>query len=300
MVENNSNEHFISPIAKKMAEEAELDIAKIKGTGANNKILKSDVEQAIEEKNKLNSLLEDEGDNKKLPLVPDFQDIQISATRKIAIDKVIEANQEIPHMTMSIECEMEELNKVQNDLNQKAENLGFNYRLSYIDFMVKAASIALRRVPEVNVLMYNKSIRSFDTVDISLDVYTDNGITSPIIKNADKRRLPDVSRTIKYLTLKASENKLLKEEYQGGNFSIIDLGGYKVKNFRPSIKPHQSATLGIGIIEPRIIVKNGAIAVSKMVTCTLSVDNRCIDTNKAAEFLSVFKDILEDPLVMML
>ena len=300
----NNNEDledvFISPIARKMAEEAELDISKIVGTGANGRVLKSDVEKSIEEKKKLNGLLEDNKPNRKLPTVPDFKDVSISATKKIAIDNIVEANKEIPHLTMSIDCEMDELTKVQSDLNKKAESLGFNYRLSYTDFITKAVSIALRRVPEVNSLMYNKSIRMFDTVDISLDINTKDGIKSPIIKNADKRRLPDVSRTIKFLTLKANDGKLEKEEYQGGNFTIIDLGSYKIKNFRPAIKSHQSATLGVGLVESRIIVKNGAIAVAKMVTCTLSVDNRCIDTNKAAEFLSVFKEIIEDPLVMML
>ncbi|MGD9638984.1 MAG: pyruvate dehydrogenase complex dihydrolipoamide acetyltransferase [Alphaproteobacteria bacterium] len=302
---DNDERVVISPLARKVAQEAGVDIADIQGTGHNGRITKADVERAVASKQNSSSSAVAISDENKMGLIssvemPSYKDVPLTGMRKVIAQRMQESKQNIPHFYLTIDCELENLEKARKELNQKAEQLGLNYKLTINDFVVKAVAMAMRKVPQVNVSWNEDSIRMYNNVDVAVAVSTPGGLFTPVIRNVDRRRLPDISRSIKNLAEKARAGKLVPEEYQGGNFTISNLGMYGIKDFSAIINPPQSCILSIGKAEQRLIVREGSIAVANMMTCTLSVDHRAVDGATAAEFLAKFKQILEEPLVMML
>ena len=303
--EDGEGRVIASPLAKKLAKEAGLNLGELEGTGQNGRITKTDVEKAIVEKQKNpnNAVTVQESFKSALSAIaetPSYRDVPLSSMRKIIAQRMVESKQNIPHFYLTIDCELENLEKARKELNQKAEQLGLNYKLTINDFVVKAVAMAMRKVPQVNVSWNEDSIRMYNNVDISVAVSTAGGLFTPIIRNVDRRRLPDISRSIKNLAEKARAGKLVPEEYQGGNFTVSNLGMYGIKDFAAVINPPQACILSIGKAEQRLIVRDGSIAVAHMMTCTLSVDHRAVDGAVGAEFLAKFKQILEEPLVLML
>ncbi|MBT6961198.1 MAG: pyruvate dehydrogenase complex dihydrolipoamide acetyltransferase, partial [Rhodospirillaceae bacterium] len=164
----------------------------------------------------------------------------------------------------------------------------------------KASAIAMRKVPMVNATWTDEAIRLYDNVDVAVAVATDGGLITPIIRNADQKGLSVLSNEMKELAGRARENKLKPEEYQGGGFSISNLGMFGIKEFSAIINPPQSAILAVGAGEQRPIVKDGALAVATVMSCTMSCDHRVVDGAVGAEFLAAFKPLIEDPLSLLL
>jgi len=291
-----------SPLAKKLAVEAGIELGSVSGTGSNGKIVKSDVEKMLSVMEvELEKVTSSKSSNKvNLPAEAQFEDVKLSKVEEIRAKSLVDINKRVPHFTLTCDFNMEAIVKMRDELNKKAESMGLNYRLSVIDFIVKAVAITLRKSPDVNVSWREKFIRKFNTVDISLSssIY-DNDVT-PVVKNADKRRLPDISKYIKYLSQKAKEDKLDKEESTGGNIMISDLGKFGIKEFSDFLTEPQAAVISIGAVEPRLIVKNEQIAVAKQMTCSLTVDARAIDKKAASEFMYKLREVVEEPLVLML
>ena len=197
---------------------------------------------------------------------------------------------------MTIDCEIDALLETRRQLNDKLEN----GKISLNDFVIRAAALAMRQVPAANASWTEEETRVYHSVDISVAVAINGGLITPIIRNADSKGLKVISEEMKNLAGRAREGKLSPEEYQGGTFSISNLGMYGVKEFSAVINPPQGAILAIGVGEKRPIVKDEALAIATVMSCTLSADHRVVDGAIGAEFLSAFKKLIEDPLTMLL
>ncbi|HVY12701.1 MAG TPA: pyruvate dehydrogenase complex dihydrolipoamide acetyltransferase [Alphaproteobacteria bacterium] len=285
---------FASPLAKRMAEQAGIDLKRVTGSGPSGRIVKEDIERAkssglgpqallpqgidaIDYANKLGQAYE---------LVPN------SATRKIIAKRLTEAKQTVPHFYLTVDCRIDRLLELRKQLNETIEDA----KISVNDFVMKAVAIALRQVPAANASWAEAGILLYKNVDISMAVATPNGLITPIVKNADVKSIQQLSVEAKALAAKARENKLKPEEFQGGGFTVSNLGMYGIKEFAAIINPPQGCILAVGAGEERPVVKNGDLAVATVMTCTLSVDHRVVDGAVGAEFLAAFKKLIEEPI----
>jgi len=304
--ESSGDRVFASPLAKRIAANAGVDLGSIKGTGPNGRIVKADVEEAMSSgaSNKKDAPSQVSGvapTSSAAADVPDFgqvyTEVENSNVRKIIARRLLEAKQSIPHFYLTVDCELDALLKLRKELNGRE---GVDYKLSVNDFIIKASAMAMRKVPMVNATWTDEAVRLYDNVDVSVAVATDGGLITPIIRNADQKGLSTISNEMKDLAERARDNKLKPEEFQGGGFSISNLGMFGIKEFSAIINPPQSAILAVGAGEQRPIVKDGALAVATVMSCTLSCDHRVVDGAVGAEFLAALKPLIEDPLSLLL
>jgi pyruvate dehydrogenase E2 component (dihydrolipoamide acetyltransferase) len=224
-----------------------------------------------------------------------------SNMRKTIARRLSEAKQFVPHFYVSLDIELDALLKLRGELNAKSPRDGAGaFKLSVNDLLIKASALALRRVPGVNASYTDDAIVQYEDVDISVAVAIADGLITPIIRQADRKGLAAISNEAKELIGRARAGKLKPQEFQGGGFSISNLGMYGVKEFAAIINPPQGAILAVGAGEQRPVVHGGALAVATVMTCTLSVDHRVIDGALGAEWLQAFKAIVQDPLSLML
>ncbi len=292
---------FASPLARRMAEQSGLDLTAISGTGPKGRIVKVDIEAALVGGSAPQAAAAPAAP--ALAAVPlaaigPYEDLQTSKMRKIIAQRLQEAKQTVPHFYLTIDCEIDALLKVRTELNGRSDD----YKLSVNDFVVRASALALRKVPECNASWINYGIRQYSGVDISVAVAIDDGLVTPILRNADHKGLAALSVEMKELAgrARAKPMGLMPEEYQGGTFSISNLGMFGIKEFAAIINPPQSMILAVGAGEQRPVVKDCALAVATMMSCTLSVDHRVVDGAAGARFLGAFKGLIEDPLSMLL
>ncbi|MGC8524639.1 MAG: pyruvate dehydrogenase complex dihydrolipoamide acetyltransferase [Acidibrevibacterium sp.] len=296
---------FVSPLARRMALQAGIDLATLSGSGPNGRIVKADIEAALR---KPSAAPSDTAPASAAPAPPRASAITAphelvphSSMRKIIARRLSEAKQQIPHFYLSLDIGLDALLDLRATLNAKAPKEGPGaFKLSVNDLIIKAAAIALRRVPRVNASFTEDGIAYYRDVDISVAVAIPDGLITPIIRGADQKGLAAISNEMKALAGRARAGKLKPEEYQGGGFSISNLGMYGISAFSAIINPPQSAILAIGAGEKRAVVRGDAIAIATMMTCTLSVDHRVVDGALGAEWLAAFKAIIDDPLSLML
>lgn len=299
----DGNRVFASPLARRIAANAGVDIAGVQGSGPNGRIVKADVEKAMS-----GGVAPSVGKATAMAAVssasadvPDFGQSYTeepnSGVRKVIARRLLEAKQNIPHFYLTIDCNIDALLALRKQLNSRDDA---DYKLSVNDFVIKASAVAMRRVPMVNATWTDEAIRLYDNVDVAIAVATDGGLITPIIRNADQKGLSVLSNEMKELAGRARDNKLKPEEYQGGGFSISNLGMFGIKEFSAIVNPPQSAILAVGAGEQRPIVKDGALAVATVMSCTLSCDHRVVDGAVGAEFLAAFKPLIEDPLNLLL
>ena len=292
-----------SPLAKRLAKDAGLDLSRVAGSGPHGRIVRRDVEAistgklpmlapaAVPARAKAPSV------DASMP----FTEVPNSTARKTIARRLAESKRDIPHFYLTVDCEMDALLKLRGDLNARAPKEGEgSYKLSVNDFVIRAVALALRRVPAANATWTEDAIRLYTNVDVSVAVATPMGLITPIIRRADTKGLAEISREIKDLAERARGAKLMPEEYQGGGFTISNLGMYGIKSFSAIINPPQSCILAIGAAEQRAVVKKGALAIATVMSCTLSVDHRSVDGAVGAEFLAAFKPMIEDPTTMLL
>jgi pyruvate dehydrogenase E2 component (dihydrolipoamide acetyltransferase) len=224
-----------------------------------------------------------------------------STMRKVIARRLSESKQFVPHFYASTDVAIDALLKLRADLNGRSPKDGPGaYKLSVNDLVIKASAVALRRMPKVNVAWTDEAAVMFADVDISVAVSIPDGLITPIIRHADTKGLAAISAEMKDLASRAKAGKLKPEEFHGGSFTISNMGMYGVKDFSAIINPPQAAILAVSAGEARAVVRDGALAIATVMTVTLSVDHRIIDGALAAEWLQVFKGIVEDPLSMML
>ncbi|HEY2540159.1 MAG TPA: 2-oxo acid dehydrogenase subunit E2, partial [Stellaceae bacterium] len=328
-----------SPLARRMAQQAGLDLAAITGSGPQGRIVKSDVEAAVlaarpraaappaalprpaaslpPAPSPAGAPAPLASKERVLALAgnPPYAERSLTAMRRVIARRLTESKQTVPHFYLTVDCEIDELLKFRAELNAKSpsqrssairgssqgrEGEGRGYRISVNDFVIRAAALALRQVPAANASWSDEAILQWDTVDIAVAVALDDGLITPIVKQADRKGLATIANETKDLTARARSGKLKLEEFQGGTFSVSNLGMFGVREFAAVINPPHGGILAVGAGEQRPVVKNDALAVATVMSCTLSCDHRAVDGAVGAQFLAAFKKLVEDPLTMLL
>ena len=291
-----------SPLARRLAKDAGMDIARVAGSGPHGRIVRRDVEAVAQGKLPMLAPAAVPAKAKAPPIdtsMP-FTEVPNTTFRKAVARRLSEAKRDIPHFYLGVDCELDALLKLRADLNARAPEGEGAYKLSVNDFVVRAVALSLRKVPAANATWTDEAIRLYQNVDISVAVATPMGLITPVIRRADTKGLAEISREMKALAERARAGKLRPEEYTGGGFTISNLGMYGIKSFAAIINPPQSCILAVGAGEQRPVVRNGALAIATVMTCTLSVDHRSVDGAVGAEFLAAFKPMIEDPTTMLL
>jgi pyruvate dehydrogenase E2 component (dihydrolipoamide acetyltransferase) len=296
-----------SPLARRMAMQAGIDLAALKGSGPNGRIVKADIDAAQQKAPAApapvaqSTAAPTPAARPSAPITAPHQLIPHSNIRKVIARRLTEAKSTIPHFYVSMDIEIDALIKLMNELNAKAPKEGDGvYLITINDLVIKASAATLRRVPTVNAAWTDDGMALFEDVDISVAVAIPDGLITPIIRKADQKGLATISREMKDLATRARAGKLKPEEFQGGGFSISNMGMFGVTEFAAIINPPQSAILAVAAGQKRPVVKNDSLAIATVMTCTLSVDHRVVDGALGARWLREFKRIVEDPLSLLL
>lgn len=301
---------FASPLARRLASIEGLDLSAISGSGPHGRIVKADIEAAIASggAKAAPSVADTKAPAAEAasapavaaaanPYEPEFELVKLNNMRKTIAKRLSESKQTVPHFYLSMDCELDELLALRKKLNDRADGA---YKLSVNDLIIKAAGIALRKVPAANASWSDEGLKLYKSADVSVAVAIEGGLITPVMRNADGKGLEVISNEMKALAQKARDGKLQPEEYQGGTFSISNLGMFGVKSFEAVINPPQACILAIGAGEQRAVVKDGAVQIATVMTVTLSVDHRAVDGAVGAEYLAAFKKLIEEPLSMLL
>ena len=293
---------FASPLARRMAEQQGIDLASLNGSGPNGRIVKADIE-AYAGTVPAGVAAAAPAAARSTPSAPvageaPFELVPVNNIRKVVARRLTESKQQVPHFYMTVDCEIDELLRVRTDLNGRAKDGEF--KLSVNDMIIKAAAVALMQVPAANASWSDDGIKMYSQADISVAVAIDDGLITPIVRNANGKGLRTISSEMAELAAKAREGRLMPEEYQGGTFSISNLGMFGIKDFQAVINPPQGCILAIGAGEQRPVVKDGALAIATVMSCTLSCDHRVVDGAIGAQYLAALKALIEDPLGLLL
>ena len=272
-VNQNKNINFISPFVKKFSKENNIDLKKIKGSGPEGRIIKRDIQD-------FHLQINDEN----------ISVIEPSSIRKIIAERTTQTKNEVPHFYLTIETRMDRLINLRKKINKTS-----SIKISFNDLIVKACAMAIHNNPETNISWVNDKIHQYKNIDVAIAVALKEGLVTPIVKNADKKGLGEISSEIKSLVQKANQNKLLPHEYTGGSITISNLGMFGITEFQAIINPPQSSIIAVGSIVEKPVVNAGAIQVGHTMKSTISADHRSLDGAVAAKLLKDFSDILEDP-----
>jgi pyruvate dehydrogenase E2 component (dihydrolipoamide acetyltransferase) len=285
-----------SPLAKRIAKDEGVSLSQINGSGPHGRIIKDDVLDF------LNS-----GGAAKSGLVrrasEEFRAIKNNNMRKVIARRLLESKQNIPHFYLSCElniAKLQELRSALNEASENDENGKPTYKVSVNDLIIKATAMALKKVPEANSSWSEDATLIYNNIDISMAVAIDGGLITPIIKNADQKTIQAISVESKQLAKKAREGKLQPEEFQGGSFSISNLGMFGIDNFSAIVNPPQSCILAVSRAVDKPIVENGQIRIAPMMNVTLSSDHRSVDGSVGAEFLKALRRYIEHPILMLI
>ena len=306
-----------SPLAKRMAQQAGLSLAGLAGTGPGGRIVKVDVEAALSRPTAAPAPVAAAPVVAAAPapapkpvaassIAAPHRLVPHSSMRKVIAKRLTEAKSTIPHIYVSMDIEIDALLKLAAELTERSPKNRDGtpgpgaFFLSVNDMVIKASARALRLVPGVNASWTDDGMVLYDNVDISVAVSIPDGLITPIIRNADRKGLSEISLEMRELAGRAKLGKLKLDEFQGGGFSISNMGMFGVTAFSAIINPPQAAILAVGAGAKRPVVKNGELAVATVMTCTLSADHRAIDGALAAQFMSTLKRVIEDPISLML
>ena len=306
---------FASPLARRMAKQAGIELSGLTGSGPHGRIVRADIEAAQKggaaaapvAAVPVAAAAPPAPATAPAPKAPPpvitapHTLLPNSTMRKVIARRLSESKQTVPHFYVSMDIEIDALLKLRAELNAKSPKDGAGaFKLSVNDLVIKAAGVTLRRIPKVNASWTEDNIVLYDEVDISVAVSIPDGLITPIIRRADQKGLSAISNEMKDLAARAKSGKLKPEEFQGGGFSISNMGMYGVSSFSAIINPPQAGILAVSAGQQRPVVKDGALAIATVMTCTLSVDHRVVDGALGAEWMAEFKRIMEDPLSLML
>ena len=291
---------FISPIARRIAAEHGLDIAAIQGTGPNGRIIRDDVEAALTTQQQVPAAQPVPAAAPAVASGPDVRAVPLSNMRKTIARRLQQSMQTAPHFYLTVSVDATQLVALRVSVNDYAATQPQALKVSVNDLIVKAVATAISRHPEVNVSYDNDRLLFKRRINIGVAVALEQGLIVPVVQDADKRGVLDIAREAKRLIDAARAGKLKPEEFQGGTFSISNLGMYDIESFTAVINPPESAILAVGAITPTAVVHQGQVAVRDMMKMTLSIDHRALDGATAARFLQELKLLLEQPLGMLL
>ncbi len=285
---------FASPLARRMAGEAELPLQDVAGSGPEGRIVKRDIERELRQGAAAPSA---PADPEQLPGLPPFERVRHSNMRKVIARRLTESKQTVPHFYLTVDCEIDALLEARREINLRAPE---GVKVSVNDFVVKALATALCRVPDANAAWTEDGLLKFQQVDVSVAVAVPNGLVTPVVRQAEAKGLAEISIEMADFAARAREGKLMPEEYQGGTTSVSNLGMFGIRQFDAVINPPQGTILAVGAGEQRPVVKKGALAVATVMSCTLSCDHRAVDGALGARLLGVFKALVECPAAMLL
>ncbi len=303
---------FASPLARRMAKEAGIDLSLVKGSGPRGRIVKQDVEKAIAEGVKKPAAPEVAAgavpaglsDEQVFALYEEGSyDLQpLDSMRRTIAERLTLSKQTVPHFYLTVDCIIDRLLEARARINATAPKDADGkpeWKLSVNDFIIKAWAMALKRVPAANATWSNAGIMLHHHVDVAVAVAIEGGLITPVIRRAEEKSLSVISREMRDLAVRARGRKLIPEEYQGGATSISNLGMYGVKEFAAVINPPHATILAVGQGEPRPVVEDGEVRVRTVMTVTLSVDHRAVDGALGAQALAAFRELIEEPALML-
>ncbi|HYD29080.1 pyruvate dehydrogenase complex dihydrolipoamide acetyltransferase [Brevundimonas sp.] len=296
---------FASPLARRIAAQNGVDLKTVKGTGPHGRIVRRDVEGAGKggaqpaaaasapagEARKVLSLAQMGIPDGSYDLVP------LDGMRKAIARRLTDSFRDVPHFPLNIDCEIDGLLAARARVNAMLEKDGV--KVSVNDFVIKASAMALKAVPEANASYSPEGIAMHHNADVAMAVAIDGGLITPIIRKAETKTLSQIATESKDLAKRARDRKLKPEEFQGGTFSVSNLGMFGIKSFASIINEPQGAIMSVGAGEQRPVVRNGQLAVATVMTVTLTCDHRVVDGAIGAKFLQVFKAMIEDPVTML-
>jgi pyruvate dehydrogenase E2 component (dihydrolipoamide acetyltransferase) len=306
---------FASPLARRMAKQAGIALAALKGSGPGGRIVRADIEAAQKGGGAAAApapaaavapavaapAAAPLGKATAPVITAPHKLVPHSSMRKIIARRLTEAKSTVPHFYVSMDIEIDSLVDLMKQLNAKAPKEGPGvYSITINDLIIKASAATLRQIPTVNASWTDDGMVFYDDVDVSVAVSIPDGLITPIIRRADQKGLATISREMKDLAGRARGGKLKPEEFQGGGFSISNMGMFGVSSFSAIINPPQGAILAVAAGQKRPVVKNDALAIATVMTCTLSVDHRVVDGALGAQWMRAFKKIVEDPLSLLL
>ncbi|WP_332699379.1 pyruvate dehydrogenase complex dihydrolipoamide acetyltransferase [Devosia sp.] len=309
---------FASPLARRLAKEAGIDVSAISGSGPKGRVVKSDVEAAKSGKTPLKAAaaapagapaaagvaatgmtkaqvlaLYEEG---SYELVPN------DGMRKVVAARLTESKQTVPHFYLTLDCRIDALLAAREQINASAPKSKDGkpaYKLSVNDFVMKAWAVALQRVPMANATWAGDSILYHKRSDVAVAVAVPGGLFTPVVKSCDTKTLREISEEVKDLATRARNKKLAPHEYQGGATSVSNLGMFGIKEFAAVINPPHGTILAVGVGEERVYADAGQVKIANFMTVTLSCDHRAVDGALGAELLGVFKGLVENPVMML-
>ncbi|TBF18590.1 pyruvate dehydrogenase complex dihydrolipoamide acetyltransferase [Rhizobium ruizarguesonis] len=317
-VSSDGNRTFSSPLARRLAKEAGIDLSAVAGSGPHGRVVKSDIEAAVA------------GGGAKAAAAPvsaaaapapaaaapkgaseeavlklfepgSYELVPHDGMRKTIARRLVESKQTIPHFYVSVDCELDALLALRAQLNDAAprKDNAPAYKLSVNDMVIKAMALALRDVPDANVSWTDSNMVKHKHADVGVAVSIPGGLITPIIRKAEEKTLSTISNEMRDLGKRAKDRKLKPEEYQGGTSSVSNMGMMGVKNFAAVVNPPHATILAVGAGEQRVVVKKGEMAIATVMSVTLSTDHRCVDGALGAELLQAFKGYIENPMGML-
>ena len=309
---------FSSPLARRIAREAGVDVTQISGSGPHGRVVKADVEAAVAAgTGKAKAAAAPKGAASVAPAAApkgmsqdailkmfeegSYELVKHDGMRKTIARRLQESKQTIPHFYVTVDCELDALLALRSELNKAAPVKDDKpvYKLSVNDMVIKALALALRDVPDANVSWTDDNMVMHKHSDVGVAVSIPGGLITPIIRSAEEKTLSTISNEMKDLGKRAKDRKLKPEEYQGGTSSVSNMGMMGVKDFAAVINPPHATILAVGAGEQRAVVKDGALAVATVMSVTLSTDHRCVDGALGAELLAAFKGYIESPMGML-
>jgi pyruvate dehydrogenase E2 component (dihydrolipoamide acetyltransferase) len=317
------NRVFASPLAKRIAKEAGVDIASVQGSGPHGRVVEKDVRAALQGggakpaaapaaaaapapagKPAAPQLAQSASADqvKAMFEAGSYEEVPLDGMRKTIAKRLVESKQTVPHFYLSLDCELDALMALREQINAAAgkdKDGKPAYKLSVNDFVIKALAIALQRVPAANSVWAEDRILKMKHSDVGVAVAIEGGLFTPVVRKAETKTLTAISAEVKDMAGRARTRRLKPEEYQGGSTAVSNLGMFGIKNFQAVINPPHGTILAVGAGENRVVVKNGAPAVVQAMTVTLSCDHRVVDGALGAELLAAFKQLIESPMGML-
>ncbi|WP_412842019.1 pyruvate dehydrogenase complex dihydrolipoamide acetyltransferase [Brucella pseudogrignonensis] len=314
--ENKGDRVFASPLARRIAKDAGVDVSAVKGTGPHGRVVQRDVEAAIKSggakaasaaPQAAASAPKPQSDDAILKLFEEgtYEIVPHDGMRKTIARRLVESKQTVPHFYLTIDCELDALLALRSQINSAAPLTKTEkgevpaYKLSVNDLVIKAVALALRDIPEANVSWTEGGMIKHKRADVGVAVSIPGGLITPIVRQSESKTLSAISNEMKDLAKRARDRKLKPDEYQGGSTSVSNLGMFGVKDFAAIINPPHATIFAIGAGEQRAVVKNGEIKVATVMSVTLSTDHRAVDGALAAELAQAFKRHIENPMGML-
>lgn len=285
-----------SPVARRMAAEAGIELGDVSGSGPGGRVIKRDVERAMGRG--IPSAAAGAGFAGPVGPEPPFQEVELSQMRKAIARRMAESLGPIPHFFLTIEIDMERAVLLREELNAKEGEDGV--RIGINDILVKAAAQALAHHPEVHVSYQGDHVRRYERADVGIAVALDDGLITPVLRNAQAKGLRQIAHESRALVEKARARKLQPEEYSNATFTISNLGMFEIEEFTAVINPPGAVILAVGAVREKPVVVEGEIEVRRRMRVTLSCDHRAVDGAMGARFLDTFKKMLENPLYLVL